>query len=70
MTFATPTWVQAAVWFEGQMALIAGMLLTIAISWQGVQYMLGKFDHDRWLAILIGGGMAAAGRGFWGWLLS
>ena len=70
MTFSTPTWLDAAVWFEGQMQLLAGGLLTIAIVWQGVQYMLGKWDHDRWVAILIGGGMAVAGRGFAGWLMS
>ena len=70
MVFTTPTWVNAVVWFEGQMALVAGFLLTIAVVWQGVQYMLGRFDHERWVAILIGGGMATAGRGFAGWLLS
>ena len=70
MVFTSPTWVDAAVWFEAQMALVAEGLLTIAIVWQGIQYMLGRFDHDRWLAILIGGGMAVAGRGFAGWLQS
>jgi len=69
MVFTSPTWVDAAVWFEAQMALVAEGLLTIALVWQGIQYMLGKFDHDRWLAIVIGGGMAVAGRGFAGWLL-
>ncbi len=69
MVFTSPTWVDAAVWFEAQMALVAEGLLTIALVWQGLQYMLGKFDHDRWLAIVIGGGMAVAGRGFAGWLL-
>ena len=69
MTFTSPTWVDAAVWFEGQMQLVAGLLLTIAIIWQGLQYMFGRWDHDRWLAIVIGGGMAVAGRGFVGWLL-
>ena len=70
MVFTRPTWVDAAVWFEGQMMLAAGMLLTIAIVWQGIQYMLGKFDHERWLAIVFGGGMALAGQRFVGWLLS
>lgn len=69
MMFTRPTWLDAAVWFEAQMALVAGMLLTIAIVWQGIQYMFGRFDHDRWLAIVIGGGMALAGRNFAGWLL-
>ncbi len=69
MVFTSPTWVDAAVWFEAQMALVAGMLLTIALVWQGLQNMFGRFDHDRWLAIVIGGGMAVAGRGFAGWLL-
>ena len=70
MTFTRPTWLDAVVWFEAEMMLVAVGLLTIAIVWQGVQYMLGKFDHDRWVAILIGGGMAMAGRGFAGWLTS
>lgn len=70
MTFTTPTWVQAAVWFEGEMRVVAEALITIAIVWQGIQYMFGKFDHDRWQAILIGGGMALAGRAFGGWLMS
>ena len=70
MVFTSPTWVDAAVWFEAQLALVAEGLLTIALVWQGLQYMLGKFDHERWLAIVIGGGMAVAGRGFAGWLLS
>jgi len=70
MMFTRPTWLDAVVWFEAQMALVAGGLLTIALVWQGIQYMFGRFDHDRWLAILIGGGMAVAGRGFAGWLFS
>ena len=70
MTFTTPTWVDATVWFEGQIVLVAEAVITVAIVWQGVQYMLGKWDHDRWLAIVFGGGMALAGRGFAGWLLS
>lgn len=70
MTFSAPTWVDAAVWFAAQMAAVAEGLLLIALVWQGIQYMFGRFDHDRWLAILIGGGMAVAGRGFAGWLFS
>ena len=69
MTFTTPTWVDAAVWFQNQMQLIAGGLLTVAIVWQGIQYMFGKWDHDRWLAIVFGGSLAVAGGAFWGWLL-
>jgi len=46
MVFTRPTWLDAAVWFEAQMALVAGMLLTIAVVWQGLEYMFGRFDHD------------------------
>ena len=70
MTFTRPTWVDAVVWFEAEMVVVAGLLVTIAVAWQGVQYMLGKWDHDRWLAIVFGGGMAVAGQRFVGWLLS
>lgn len=71
MVFTRPTWTEAVTWMMGEMVALVEALLVIAIVWQGVQYMLTRrLDHDRWLAILFGGGLAMAGQAAVGWLLS
>lgn len=71
MVFTRPTWTEAATWMMQEMMLVVEALLVIAVVWQGVQYMFHRrLDHDRWMAILFGGGLAMAGQAAVGWLLS
>lgn len=71
MVFTRPTWTEAANWMMGEMVVVVEALLVIAIVWQGIEYMFHRrLDHDRWLAILFGGGLAMAGQAAVGWMLS